>query len=234
MVDEREVDRRPAVLLVEDEAGIVELMRDFLESEGFKVDAVGDGAAAVEALRRRPVDCVLLDVMLPGESGFEVCRRLRSESQVPIVFLSARGDDHDRIRGLRLGADDYVVKSATPTEVVERVKAVLRRTGAAATCPRELRVGSLELDLAAHELRIDGHEVALTAKEFELLRFFLEHPRQVFSREHLFTVLWGDYGDRSVVGVYVRKLRAKIEPDPHRPHSLVTVWGVGYRFDPDG
>jgi DNA-binding response OmpR family regulator len=171
--------------------------------------------------------------MLPGESGFEICRRLRSRWDVPIVFLTARAEDSDKIRGLRLGADDYVVKSATPAEVVERVKAVLRRAGPrAAPAAGRLRFGELELDLAAHEVLVAGKPMRLTAKEFSLLRLFAEHPRQVFSRDHLFELLWGDFGDRSAVGVYIRRLREKVEPDPRAPRLIVTVWGVGYRFDP--
>jgi DNA-binding response OmpR family regulator len=232
-VVEARANGRPAVLLVEDEAEIVSLMRDFLEAEGFAVHAATSGSEAVAALGRSHVDCVLLDVMLRGESGFDVCRRLRDRSGVPILFLSARGEDSDKIRGLRLGADDYVVKSATPTEVVERVKAVLRRTGPARSIERPIRrFGRLEVDLAAHEAVVGGRPVKFTAKEFAILGLFIEHPRQVFSRDHLFELIWGDFGDRSAVGVYIRTLREKIETDPRHPELIVTVWGVGYRFDP--
>jgi DNA-binding response OmpR family regulator len=224
---------RHGVLIVEDEEEIVELMRDFLEAEGFEVRSAATGTEALRLLELAPADCVLLDVMLPGESGFEICRRLRTRSDVPIVFLTARAEDSDKIRGLRLGADDYVVKSATPAEVVERVKAVLRRAGPrAVTAAGRLRFGDLELDLAAYEVLVGGKAMRLTAKEFALLRLFAEHPRQVFSRDHLFELLWGDFGDRSAVGVYIRRLREKIEDDPREPRLIVTVWGVGYRFDP--
>jgi len=226
---------RLRVLVLEDEEEIVELMRDFLEAEGFEVRSAATGTDAVRLLELAPVDCVLLDVMLPGESGFEICRRLRSRWDVPIVFLTARGEDSDKIRGLRLGADDYVVKSATPAEVVERVKAVLRRAGPRAARPAgRLRFGELELDLAAHEVLVAGKAMRLTAKEFSLLRLLAEHPRQVFSRDHLFELLWGDFGDRSAVGVYIRRLREKVEAEPREPRLIVTVWGVGYRFDPPG
>ena len=224
---------RLGVLLVEDEDEIVELMRDFLEAEGFEVRSAATGTDALRLLELVPADCVLLDVMLPGESGFEICRRLHSRWDVPIVFLTARAEDSDKIRGLRLGADDYVVKSATPAEVVERVKAVLRRAGPRAVhTTGRLRFGGLELDLAAHEVLVASKPMRLTAKEFSLLRLFAEHPRQVFSRDHLFQLLWGDFGDRSAVGVYIRRLREKIEADPRAPRMIVTVWGVGYRFDP--
>ena len=220
------------MLIVEDEEEIVELMRDFLEAEGFEVRSAATGTDALRLLELVPPACVLLDVMLPGESGFDICRRLRRRWDVPIVFLTARAEDSDKIRGLRLGADDYVVKSATPAEVVERVKAVLRRTRPTAVPGARLRFGELELDLAAHEALVAGKPIRLTAKEFSLLRLFAEHPRQVFSRDHLFELLWGDFGDRSAVGVYIRRLREKVEAEPREPRLIVTVWGVGYRFDP--
>jgi DNA-binding response OmpR family regulator len=171
--------------------------------------------------------------MLPDESGFEICRRLRRDSSVPVLFLSARDSDADKIRGLGLGGDDYIVKSATPAEVVARVKAVLRRASPGAAL-QTLRLGGLEVDLAAHEVRCEGREVELTAREFELLRVLVEHPRQVFSRDQLFELVWGSYGDRSAVAVYVGRLRQKLEPDPARPRYIVTVWGAGYRLDPGG
>ncbi len=168
--------------------------------------------------------------MLPGASGYDLCREIRAESDVPVLFLSARAGDADKIRGLGLGADDYIVKSATPAEVVARVRAVLRRTGAARGLGR-LRFGRLEVDLAAHEVLVAGRPVRMTAREFELLRVLVQHPRQVFSREHLFELVWGSYGDRSAVSVYVSRLREKIEDDPIAPRYIVTVWGAGYRFD---
>jgi DNA-binding response OmpR family regulator len=217
------------VLLVEDEHEIAALMRDFLEAEGFSVLEAANAAEATAALTAAP-DCVLLDVMLPGASGFELCRQIRARSQVPVLFLSARDADADKIRGLGLGADDYIVKSATPAEVVARVKAVLRRAGPGQGHGR-LSFGRLEVDLAAHELLVAGEPVTVTAREFELLRVLVEHPRQVFSREHLFELIWGSYGDRSAVSVYVSRLREKIEHDPAEPRYIVTVWGAGYRFD---
>jgi DNA-binding response OmpR family regulator len=221
----------PTVLLVEDEPEIVGLLTDFLAVEGFGVLAAGDAPGAIAALDRNGVDCVLLDVMLPGGSGFDVCRHIRERSDVPLLFLSARGEDDDKLRGLALGADDYIVKSATPAEVVARVKAVLRRSEAGRSTTRR-RFGRLEVDLAAHETLVDGEPVALTAREFELLTLFVEHPRQVLTRDQIFERVWGSWGDRSAVAIYVRKLRDKLEGDPRRPQLLVTVWGVGYRFDP--
>ena len=219
----------PLVLVVEDEPEIAALMRDFLEADGFRVLLAPDAEAAARPLAAGP-DCVLLDVMLPGASGFDLCRSIRAHSDVPVLFLSARDGDADKIRGLGLGADDYVVKSATPTEVIARIRAVLRRCGADRRPPR-LRFGRLEVDLAAHEVLVAGRAVRMIAREFELLRVFVQHPRQVFSREHLFELVWGSYGDRSAVSVYISRLREKIEDDPADPRHIATIWGAGYRFD---
>jgi DNA-binding response OmpR family regulator len=222
----------PYVLLVEDEQEIADLMRDFLEADGFRVAHALTGDAAITALADGAPDCVLLDVMLPGLSGFELCRRIRGRSDVPVLFLSARDGDADKIRGLGLGADDYVVKSATPAEVVARVKAVLRRYRQPGNGRRgPLRFGRLEVDLAAREVIVAGERVPTTTREFEVLQVLVAHPRQVFSREQLFGLVWGDFGDRSAVSVYVRRLREKIEETPSDPRYIVTVWGVGYRFD---
>jgi DNA-binding response OmpR family regulator len=220
-----------SILVVEDDEEIAELMRDFLEAEGFEVRHAASGRETTEQLGRGSPDLVLLDVMLPDESGFEICRRLRRESAVPVLFLSARDSDADKIRGLGLGGDDYIVKSATPAEVVARVKAVLRRAAPAGGLQR-VRLGGLEVDLGAHEVSCEGRRVDLTAREFELLRVLVLHPRQVFSRDRLFELVWGSFGDRSAVAVYVGRLRQKIEPDPASPRYLVTVWGAGYRLDP--
>jgi DNA-binding response OmpR family regulator len=226
-----DVSSGASILVVEDDGQIAELMRDFLQAEGFLVRVAGSGRETGEELAKGSPDLVLLDVMLPDESGFDICRRLRSDSNVPVLFLSARDGDADKIRGLGLGGDDYIVKSATPAEVVARVKAVLRRTSPAGGL-RTLRFGGLEVDLAAHEVSCEGRRVELTAREFALLRVLVEHPRQVFSRDQLFELVWGSFGDRSAVAVYVARLRQKLEPDPARPRYIVTVWGAGYRLDP--
>jgi DNA-binding response OmpR family regulator len=225
---------QPTVLVVEDEPEIVALLRDFLCDAGFGVATAGDGQSALRVLEDEIVDCVLVDVMLPGISGFDLCRRIRERSDVALLFLTARGDDSDKLRGLGLGADDYIVKSATPAEVVARVKAVLRRAprNGDGVAGEQLRFGELAIDLAAHEVALADRRVRMTAREFELLRVFAEHPRQVLARDQLFELLWGSWGDRSAVSVYVRKLREKLEADPAQPRMLVTVWGVGYRFDP--
>jgi DNA-binding response OmpR family regulator len=225
------MEQKPTVLVVDDEPDIVDLMRDFLESEGFAVLTAQDGAETLAALERTPVECVLLDVMMPGISGFEVCRRIRESRDLPILFLSARDTDIDKIRGLGLGGDDYIVKSATPGEVVARIKAVLRRYRPDTPRTATLDFGRLALDPVAHEVRVEGEPVAFTAREFELLRLLAEHPRQVFTREQLFARFWGEFGDRHTVTVHIRRIREKIERDPSRPEYIVTVWGVGYRFE---
>jgi DNA-binding response OmpR family regulator len=229
--------QRPRVLVVDDEPAIVTLLCDFLDAEGFDVLTAQDGAAALSVLARGPVDCVVLDIMMPGPSGFDICRQIRTTADVPILFLTAREDASDKIRGFRLGADDYVVKAtATPEEVVARVKAVLRRAGRGG--PRVdgaaqdlLDFGRLVIDVRAHEVRLDGVAVPMPAREFALLHLLAAHPRQAFSRAQLFTRLWGEYGDESTVTTHIRRVREKIEEDPTDPRYIVTVWGVGYRFE---
>ncbi len=226
------MDAKATVLVVDDDPAILELMRDFLENDGYHVQAVPSGPDALRALASAPVDCLLLDIMMPGQSGFDLCRHIRDTCDVPILFLSARDADADKIRGLGLGGDDYIVKSATPSEVVARVKAVLRRTQRWAAPPLDiLDYGRLVLDVRAHEVRIAGQPVAFAAREFELLQLLAEHPRQLFTYNQLFERFWGEYGDRHTVAVHVGRIRQKIEADPAEPHYIVTVWGVGYRFE---
>jgi DNA-binding response OmpR family regulator len=229
--------QRPRVLVVDDEPAIVTLLCDFLDAEGFDVLTAQDGATALTVLVREPVDCVVLDIMMPGPSGLDVCRQVRTTADVPILFLTAREDASDKIRGFRLGADDYVVKAtATPEEVMARVKAVLRRAGRGGPRPDGaaedlLDFGRLVIDVRAHEVRLDGVPVPMPAREFALLHLLATHPRQAFSRAQLFTRLWGEYGDESTVTTHIRRLREKIEEDPTDPRYIVTVWGVGYRFE---
>jgi DNA-binding response OmpR family regulator len=226
MTDER------MVLVVDDDPAIVEMMRDFLEAEGFRVAGAVSAREAQAVLDRTIVDCVLLDIMMPGESGFELCRRIRRTSDVPILFLSARGEDLDKIRGLGLGGDDYIVKSATPPEVVARVKAVLRRYGGREPGRDVVQdFGRLTLDARAREVRIDGESVPLTPREFDILSLLAEHPRQVFTYEQLLEHFWGGAGDRHTVTVHVGRIREKIEADLSNPALIVNVWGVGYRFE---
>ncbi|MBV9280296.1 MAG: response regulator transcription factor [Chloroflexi bacterium] len=220
------------VLVVDDDPSIVALMRDFLEADGFRVESALNAREAQVALDRTAVDCILLDVMMPGESGFDLARRLRRTSNVPVLFLSARGDDADKLRGLGLGADDYIVKSATPAEVVARVKAVLRRAGGAgAQQATTLDFGRLVLDIRAREVYVDGDLIPFTPREYELLSLLVEHPRQVFTYDQLLERFWGEIGDRHTVTVHVGRIREKIEEDPSNPQLIRNVWGVGYRFE---
>jgi DNA-binding response OmpR family regulator len=228
------MERQPTILVVDDEPAILDLMRDFLEAEGFQVETTQEGQMALRLLEHQPVDCLLLDVMLPGQSGFELCRQIRETRDLPILFLSARDGDVDKIRGLGLGGDDYVVKSATPGEVVARIKAVLRRYRRShPTAPASARLdfGRLALDVRAHEVLVERQPVPFTAREFALLRLLAENPRQVFTREQLFERFWGEIGDRHTVAVHIGRIREKVERDPAHPEYIVTVWGVGYRFE---
>jgi DNA-binding response OmpR family regulator len=175
---------------------------------------------------------VLLDVMLPGETGFELIRWIRRSSEVPVLFLSARGEDADKLRGLGLGGDDYIVKSATPAEVVARVKAVLRRSGGPAGRPDAmLSFGRLVLNIRAREVYVDGDLVMFTPREYELLSLLTENPRQVFTYDQLLERFWGEIGDRHTVTVHIGRIREKIEVDPSDPQLIRNVWGVGYRFE---
>jgi DNA-binding response OmpR family regulator len=224
---------RPAtILVVDDEEEIADLLRDFLEAEGYSVATANDGPSALAALAADPIDCVLLDVMMPGQTGFEVVRRIRERWDVPVIFLSARGDDSDKIRGLGLGADDYIVKSASPGEVVARVKAMLRRSKRGAAPQSDaLDFGRLVIDTRAREVRVNNEPVVLTAREYDLLHHLASHPRQVFARDQLFERFWGEFGDRHSLTVHIGRIREKIEEDPAHPRYIVTVWGVGYRFE---
>ena len=220
------------ILVVDDDPAIVELMRDFLEADGFQVEGVLSAASARSLLERVAVDCILLDVMLPGEGGFELIRWIRRTRDVPVLFLSARGEDADKLRGLGLGADDYIVKSATPAEVVARVKAVLRRSGGTGVeQATTLDFGRVVLDIRAHEVYVDGLLVPFTPREYELLSLLAENPRQVFTYDQLLERFWGEVGDRHTVTVHVGRVREKIEVDPSNPRLIRNVWGVGYRFE---
>jgi DNA-binding response OmpR family regulator len=232
MAHDSRTNGKRSVLVVDDDPTIVSMMRDFLEAEGFRVEGAVSAEEAQQALERTPIDCVLLDVMLPGESGFELIRWIRRTSEVPVLFLSARDEDADKLRGLGLGGDDYIVKSATPPEVVARVKAVLRRAGRGGAAPvAVLDFGHLTIDVRAREVRVGGTMVSFTPREFDLVWLLAERPRQVFTYEQLLDRLWDGIGDRHTVTVHVRRLREKIEPDPDTPRYIVTVWGVGYRFE---
>ena len=226
-------EQKGLVLVVEDDAAIADLVALYLRREGFGVQVERDGAAGLAAVARvRPV-AVVLDVGLPGLDGIEVCRRLRAaDDWTPVLFVTARDEEVDRVLGLELGADDYVTKPFSPRELVARVRSVLRRSAGPPGRAEVLELGGVALRPAERRVRVAGGEIALTSTEFDLLAFFLTHPGEAFTREQLLEKVWGwDFGDQSTVTVHVRRLREKIEPTPAKPTRITTVWGVGYRYD---
>ncbi|MBF4574798.1 response regulator transcription factor [Frondihabitans sp. VKM Ac-2883] len=222
-----------SVLVVEDDPVIADVVVSYLVSNGHAGRLAVDGLAAVEAVRETPPDLVLLDRMLPGIDGLEACRRIRLLTDVPIIMLTALGQEHDRISGLEAGADDYLVKPFSPRELMLRVEAVLRRTSSPEEPPTTIVAGRFRLDRARREIAVDGRPVSLTAREYDLLAHLITHPDRVFRRDELLRSVWDwELGDLSTVTVHVRRLREKIEEDPSSPANLLTVWGVGYRFTP--
>jgi DNA-binding response OmpR family regulator len=224
----------PRVLVVDDEPMVREVVTAYLERDGCKVTVADSGRAALEALRVSPPDLVVLDVMLPELDGLSVLTQLRRSSDVPVILLTARTEEPDRVLGLELGADDYVVKPFSPRELSARVRTVLRRSRTSPSNAR-LEFDDLTIDGATREVTCRGEVLELTPKEFELLAFLAGSPRQVFSRAQLLEHVWdssADYQDPSTVTVHVRRLRMKLERDPEHPRWLQTVWGVGYRFEP--
>jgi two-component system, OmpR family, response regulator VicR len=222
------------VLVVDDERAIRRLLRLYLTDAGFTVAEARDGEGALEQVRRGGIDLVLLDLMLPRIDGFEVFRRMRERDQTPVIMLTARGEETDRIVGLELGADDYVTKPFSPREVVARVRSVLRRTGQGADAPTTMEFEGLTIDVGRRQVLVDGRTVRLTRKEFDLLVHLASHPGVTFTRTQLLEDVW-DFawdGDSATVTVHVRRLREKVEQDPSDPRRLITVWGVGYRFEP--
>ncbi|WP_328793814.1 response regulator transcription factor [Heliomicrobium undosum] len=222
--------------MVDDEAEIVDLLRDYLSAEGYQVTTAADGREALEKARLEKPDLAILDLMLPALDGFEVCRILRAESAIPIIILSAKEQEGDKVLGLGLGADDYLVKPFSPREVLARVRAQLRRVALSSGAPaKDDALRFYGLDIYPREYRVvrDGMDVSLQAREFQLLYFLARHPRQVFSKEQLYECVWGeDYlGDPNTLTVHIRRLREKIEPAPGKPQYIKTIWGVGYKFD---
>jgi DNA-binding response OmpR family regulator len=225
------------VLVVDDDATVSEVLCRYLEQAGFDVEVVSDGRLGLEAALTRPPDLVVLDLMLPGLHGLEVFRRVREQLPLPVIMLTALGDETDRLTGLELGADDYVTKPFSPRELVLRVQSVLRRNAVplAPVAPEVLVDGELRVDVPAHDVTLRGAPLALTVREYDLLLHFLRHPRQAFSREQLLKDVWGwEYADQSTVTVHVRRLREKVEDDPQAPRRIVTVFGVGYRYEEQG
>ena len=223
------------ILVVDDEETIREVVRRYLEREGFTVIEAADGFEALDAIRETPPDLIVLDLMLPGIDGLSLTQHIRQKRHIPIIMLTAKGEASDRIRGLDMGADDYMAKPFSPQEVVSRVRAVLRRSGDEPTQVggNTLEFQDLRIDPISHTVSLQGRNIPLTAKEFDLLYFFASHPHQVFSRAQLLDKVWNDelYTDPSTVTVHIRRLREKIETDPSEPQFLRTVWGVGYKFE---
>ncbi|EFH28936.1 MULTISPECIES: response regulator transcription factor [Streptomyces] len=231
MEQQQYAQTRPRVLVVDDDPTVAEVVSGYLDRAGYLVDRAADGPEALARAAAHRPDLVVLDLMLPGMDGLEVCRRMRGRGPVPVIMLTARGDEDDRILGLEVGADDYVTKPFSPRELVLRVESVLRRSRPAEQSGA-LRAAGLSLDPQARRAVKNGTELALTIREFDLLAFFLRHPGRVFGREDLMREVWGwDFGDLSTVTVHIRRLRGKVEDDPARPRLIQTVWGVGYRFE---
>ncbi|AHH94112.1 response regulator transcription factor [Kutzneria albida] len=225
------------VLVVDDDETVRDVVRRYLERAGLAVTVVGDGESALAEFARQPADLVVLDLMLPGIDGLEVCRRLRRQHEVPVVMLTALGEEEDRVVGLQLGADDYVTKPFSPRELALRVSSVLRRArgSAPSAVPAELVDGDLRLDTVARQAFLRAQPLSLTTREFDLLSFLITNPGNAFSRQQLLERVWGwDFGDQSTVTVHVRRLREKVEEEPANPKRIATVWGVGYRYDRTG
>jgi two-component system, OmpR family, response regulator ResD len=224
----------PTVLVVDDEPIVRDVVVRYLRRDGYETREAATGDEARRILEAESPELVVLDVMLPGTDGLELCRWIRSRSELPVIMLTARGEETDRIVGLELGADDYVTKPFSPRELTVRVRNVLRRSRSTPADAERVFFGTFEVDSAAREVHRDGKPLRLTVKEFDLLWFLVSHPRRVFSRDQLMDRVWGYTTalDTGTVTVHIRRLREKIESDPSQPQLLETVWGVGYRFTP--
>ena len=226
----------PRLLIVEDEASIAELERDYLELAGFTVDYTGSGEEGLDRALHGDYDLLILDLMLPGVDGFEICRRVREEKEIPILMVTARKDEIDKIRGLGLGADDYITKPFSPSELVARVKAHIARyerlVGSQKPKNDVIEIRGLRIDRTSRRVWVNGEEKTLTTKEFDLLTFLAEHPDHVYTKDELFREIWNmeSIGDIATVTVHIKKIREKIEFDTSNPQYIETIWGVGYRF----
>jgi len=224
--------------VVDDDPTVADIVGRYLIRDGHTVECVQDGYEALRVVAKEPPDLVVLDLMLPGMDGLEVCRRLRARWPIPVVMLTALGNETDRLVGFETGADDYVTKPFSPRELALRVRSVLRRSRGIGLPDKPglgvMTDGDLVVNLAAHEVRADGKLVQLTSREYDLLVFLMQNPHKAFTREQLLSEVWSwTFGDTSTVTVHVRRLREKLEPDPTLPRRIVTVWGVGYRYEPE-
>ncbi len=223
-------------MIVEDEEAIADLEKDYLELSGFKVEVANDGQSGISKALKGNYDLFILDLMLPGVDGFDICRQIREEKNTPIIMVSAKKDDIDKIRGLGLGADDYMTKPFSPSELVARVKAHLARydrlTGSAAQKNKVIEIRGLKIDTTARRVWINEEEKTFTTKEFDLLTFLASHPNHVYTKEELFREIWDmeSIGDIATVTVHIKKIREKVEMDTSNPQYIETIWGVGYRF----
>ncbi|MCI9217960.1 response regulator transcription factor [Lachnospiraceae bacterium 42-17] len=224
------------ILIVEDEETIADLEKDYLELSGFEVEVANDGETGLRRALEEDYSLFILDLMLPGVDGFEICRKIRDEKNTPIIMVSAKKDDIDKIRGLGLGADDYMTKPFSPSELVARVKAHLARydrlTGSAVSKNKVIEIRGLKIDTTARRVWINGVEKTFTTKEFDLLTFLAGHPNHVYTKEELFREIWDmeSIGDIATVTVHIKKIREKVELDTSNPQYIETIWGVGYRF----
>ena len=230
------------IIIIEDDRAIAEIERDFLEIEGFEVTICSDGTTGLKQIQVEQYDLILLDIMLPGMSGIEICKTIRGKINIPILMVTAKIEEADKIRGLGLGADDYISKPFSPTELVARVKANLAQyerliskgedKGTGNKTTDELKTGIIKINLATHRVYVKDIEIELKNKEYELLVFLVSNPDIVFSKEHLYERIWGmdAFGDLKTVAVHINRLREKIEKDPQNPEYIQTVWGAGYRF----
>lgn len=224
------------ILIVEDEVAIADLEKDYLELSGFDVEVANDGLLGLQKALEEEYNLVILDLMLPGIDGFEICRKIREDKNTPIIMVSAKKDDIDKIRGLGLGADDYMTKPFSPSELVARVKAHLARyerlIGSAAEVNKVVEIRGLKIDTTARRVWVNGEERAFTTKEFDLLTFLASHPNHVYTKDELFSEIWDmeSIGDIATVTVHIKKIREKIEMDTSNPQYIETIWGVGYRF----
>ncbi|MBD0383586.1 response regulator transcription factor [Paenibacillus sedimenti] len=231
------------ILVVDDETNIIDVCTVYLEREGYQVLAASNGDEAIRLWRLHSPQLIVLDLMMPGKNGWQVCEEIRNEQDVPIIMLTARGDEMDRLMGLTIGADDYLTKPFSPRELVLRANAILRRLQRSHVDPATVSAGAkpahimkfpgLEINVLQRSVWVDGKTVELTVKEFELLHLFAGHPEQVFSRNQLLNKIWDIdyYGDTTTVTVHIRRLREKIEPNPSQPRYIKTVWGIGYKFE---
>ena len=224
------------ILIIEDEEAIADLEKDYLELSGFEVKICNTGDEGLQTALREEFDLIVLDLMLPGLDGFEVCKKIREEKNIPIIMVSAKKEDIDKIRGLGMGADDYMTKPFSPSELVARVKAHLARydrlTGSAAEKNKVIEIRGLKIDTTARRVWVNGEERTFTTKEFDLLTFLASHPNHVYSKEELFREIWDmeSIGDIATVTVHIKKIREKVEVDTSNPQYIETIWGVGYRF----